>query len=139
MRLVIERFAATKFGTLGTLSLESEGVIVDGYTVELPWRGNRRNESCIPPGIYRAQRHDSPKFGTTYWIRDVPDRSEILVHAANSQSDLDGCIGPGADYGWWDDRNELAVWDSRKTLDLLLGEGADEIDVEIYYWTPEYP
>ena len=149
MILSIARFSSTRFGTVGEFELAGNGgPLLSGYTIELPWRGNAEDESCIPPGAYRAQRHDSPTFGPTYWLRDVPGRTEVLIHAANSPTDLDGCIGPGASYGWagdyWDGverplRAEHAVWDSRDTLDRLLERGADELDVEIYYWTPEYP
>jgi len=139
MRLLIERFAYTKHGTLGQFDFEADdgAGLVAGYTIELPWRDNRNGESCIPVGGYRAIRHDSPTFGPTMWLQDVPGRSEILIHVANSPTDLDGCIGPGDDYGWWDDRDELAVWNSRDTLDLVLAEAADEIRVDIRPWQPE--
>jgi len=44
---------------------------------------------------------------------------------------------PGDDYGWWAERGELAVWNSRDTLDLVLAEAADEIRVDIRPWQPE--
>lgn len=133
--MILERFAHTRYGTLGRLSMP--GFFL--YTVELPWRGNKRNESCIPPGRYQYQRHDSPRFGATIWLRDVPGRSEILIHAANSPADLDGCIGPGLDYGWWHERGELAVWDSRDALQRLLSKCDDAGNIDIHTWTPEYP
>jgi len=136
MRLLIERFAYTRYGTLGQFDLEADdgAGLVAGYTVELPWRDNRVNESCIPVGGYRAIRHDSPTFGSTLWLQDVPERTEILVHVANSPADLDGCIGPGDDYGWWGERGELAVWHSQDTLGLVLAEAADEIRGDIRPW-----
>jgi len=89
--MLLERFAHTRYGTLGRLNADGLSL----YTIELPWRGNERNESCVPPGVYQYQRHESPRFGETLWLRDVPERSEMLIHAANSHTDLDGCIGPG--------------------------------------------
>jgi len=133
--MILRRFAHTRFGALGRLQVGG----VELYTVELPWRGNERNESCIPPGRYNYQRHDSPRFGETLWLRDVPGRSEILFHVANSPADLDGCIGPGLDYGWWSDRGELAVWDSRTAMDELLAKCEDNGMIDIHTWTPEYP
>lgn len=37
------------------------------------------------------------------------------------------------------DPEALAVWNSRDTLDLILGEAADELIVDIRTWQPEYP
>jgi len=133
--MLIDRFAYTKMGTLGQLIVGDLYL----YTIELPWRGNERNESCIPPGVYQYQRHESPRFGETLWLRGVPERSEILIHAANSPADLNGCIGPGLDYGWWSDRGELAVWDSRDALQQLLSKCDHEGTINIHTWTPDYP
>jgi len=130
----IERFAYTKYGTLGTLLLGDFSC----YTIELPWKGNERRVSCIPTGIYPITRHKSPKFGDTIWIQDVPGRSEILIHVANSPKDILGCIGPGNDYGWWDERKELAVWNSSRTMKQLLAENTPEY-LEILNWGPQYP
>ena len=133
--MLIERFAYTKMGTLGRLTVGDLSL----YTIELPWRGNEHNESCIPPGRYDYQRHESPRFGETLWLRSVPERSEILIHAANSPQDLDGCIGPGKDYGWWADRSELAVWNSSEALDKILRNVPDEGSIDVRTWRPGYP
>lgn len=109
MRLLIERFAWTRYGTLGRMLLEADdgAGLVDGYTIELPWRGNAVGESCIPLGGYIAQRHDSSKFGSSLWLRDVPGRTEILVHPANSRPIWTAASGPvmttagGASAGSW--------------------------------------
>lgn len=135
MELLIDRFAYTRFGTLGRLTVGG----LDLYTVERPWRGNERNESCIPEGVYCYQRHDSPKHGETLWLRDVPGRSEILIHPANGPHQLDGCLAPGIAYDWWAEHNELCVVDSREAMRKLLEVVGDEGDLEISTWRPEYP
>jgi hypothetical protein len=146
MRLLIERrcdFEA--LGCIGAFVLEADDgtPLVEGYTAENPWLNNRQNVSCIPEGVYRAILHDSPKFGRCLWVQDVPERTEILVHVANSQTDVLGCIGPGDDYGWWPEREELAVWNSQDTLDRILqaiqDRGLEEIDVDIRWHHPAYP
>ena len=41
-------------------------------------------------------RVDSPRFGPNMWeIASVPDRSHILLHIANTASDILGCVGLG--------------------------------------------
>lgn len=95
--IVIQREPCTDTGTFGVLTLP------DGWschTLELPWRENRRTLSCIPAGRYDLVAHTSPRFGRTYWVRNVPDRSEILIHAGNLagdkklgyRTDVEGCI-----------------------------------------------
>ena len=77
------------------------------FTLELPWRDNQSNISCIPSGEYDATIRKSPKFGVTYWVLEVPDRSYILIHSANVAGDvsrgfkshLNGCIALGRKRG----------------------------------------
>lgn len=70
------------------------------YTIELPWRDNKRQVSCIPEGTYTLGRHNGSKFGLCPIVRNVPGRSGILFHAANDADDSDGsaqlqgCIAP---------------------------------------------
>lgn len=75
--------------TVGVLS-------VDGFprffTLEPPWRNNERNVSCIPVGKYWLQRLLHEKFGLTYILSGVPDRSEIYIHTGNYPHETQGCI-----------------------------------------------
>lgn len=77
-------------GTYGVFIWKDFPVCV---TLELPWLANRRRVSCIPTGLYHCKRVDSPKFGDTFEITDVPNRDEILFHGANTIADLLGCVG----------------------------------------------
>lgn len=61
-------------------------------TLELPWRNNEKSISCIPVGKYKAKRVNSPRFGKTFKILNVPNRSEILIHPGNEVKDTQGCI-----------------------------------------------
>ncbi|QXP79812.1 MULTISPECIES: DUF5675 family protein [Winogradskyella] len=66
-----------------------------GFAIELPWKSNQRNISCIPEGVYPLKARYSEKFGPHLQVLDVPDRSLILLHPANdAQRDLRGCIAP---------------------------------------------
>ena len=79
-------------GTNGTFLLYGEAIC---HTIELPWRDNRRNVSCIPEGRYALQRYKSRRFGPCLLVADVPGRSGILIHAANhAATELRGCIAP---------------------------------------------
>ena len=86
------RFASFKDRTIGRLTYNGEHF----FTVERPWLDNQQNVSCIPTGVYKLGRVDSPKFGPGTWeIQDVPNRSNILLHAGNTQNDVSGCLAVG--------------------------------------------
>mgnify|MGYP003132802307 CR=1 FL=1 len=50
------------------------------------------NISCIPLGFYRCKRVNSPRFGDTFEITNVPGRSHILLHKGNRETDTLGCV-----------------------------------------------
>ena len=114
--------------TIGTLTLD-DAILC--HTLELPWADNRRDVSCIPAGTYDGRRVQSPRFGPTIQICDVPGRSHILFHAGNTVSDTQGCILTGRRVGWLHGRR--AVLDSRSSFLELLREldGRDVISVSI--------
>ena len=79
-------------GTNGNLWCDKQLVC---HTIELPWRNNERNISCIPEGKYRLKRRFTKKRGWHYILEGVPDRSFILFHPANNAlKELRGCIAP---------------------------------------------
>lgn len=92
------RSASTAQGSFGRLTFG--GITL--HTVELPWRDNRRQRSCIPAGAYRCALVNSPRFGRVYGVANVPGRSHVLIHPANLGGDIDagwdtqlqGCIAP---------------------------------------------
>jgi hypothetical protein len=65
------------------------------FTIELPWKDNLRNISCIPEGRYRLGKRFTPNRGWHLLVNEVPGRSGILFHAANNAlKELRGCIAP---------------------------------------------
>lgn len=64
-------------------------------SIELPWKDNQREVSCIPEGRYPLVKRYSPKFKWHLWVKEVKGRSLILMHPANdAQKELRGCIAP---------------------------------------------
>ena len=82
--------------TLGVLVYNNQCICV---TLEEPDLDNQVGISNIPEGAYETHSHNSPKFGSTWWVRDVPNRSEILIHAGNTTKDTRGCILLGTQFG----------------------------------------
>jgi hypothetical protein len=69
----------------------TEGMLVTGdfkcRTLELPWRENAQQISCIPPAEYKVDLRLSNKYGRVYWVRKVPNRTYILIHSGNYAGD----------------------------------------------------
>ncbi|MBF0596390.1 DUF5675 family protein [Faecalibacter rhinopitheci] len=90
-------------GTNGILQ-NAKGIIC--YTIELPWLNNEVRKSCIPEGKYVLVKRYSQKYGWHILLKDVPNRTYILMHPANNaKKELLGCIAPvtslgGAGIGW---------------------------------------
>ncbi|SEM17911.1 hypothetical protein SAMN05216436_102146 [bacterium A37T11] len=79
-------------GTNGRLVYRNNQVC---ETIELPWRNNKRQVSCIPEGRYRLVRKMHYKNGEQLAVQNVPGREAILLHPGNiAFRDLQGCIAP---------------------------------------------
>jgi hypothetical protein len=120
--------------TNGVLYVEKDNkILFECFTLELPWKDNQRRVSCIPEGTYKAIKHRSPKFGNSVWIKDVPNRSEILIHPANHVRQLLGCIAVGKDLKDIDGDGLEDTTASRDTMNELLALLPDSFEVTIEY------
>ena len=94
--------------TVGSSWRGTFGVLVNGenafaLTLEQPWRENETDISCIPAGRYLCRRVDSPHFGNTFEITEVPERSHVLFHKGNTLADTKGCVMVGEKFdGTWE-------------------------------------
>ena len=117
--------------TLGVLTIDESPEMM---TLEDPWHLNERNISCIPEGRYTIVPHKSPKFGSTYLVENVTERSHILIHAGNTAKDTSGCILVGLQFG--ELNNEPAVLASRsaflKFMGLMDGEDGELVVIKAF-------
>ena len=142
--LELIRDSYSDMGTFGKLYIDGEFFC---YTVEQVWNGNRVGESCIPEGIYRLQLRYSPvvkrstggEFDEGYEITDVPGRTYIMIHPANTIDDVEGCIAPGDSLGFVG--GKWAVLNSRNTFRELMErlDQRNEWDINIKQKIIEYP
>jgi hypothetical protein len=102
---VLTRHPSTDEGTFGTWISDSGWSC---HTVELPWRDNACEISCIPCGTYRAVwRWSQGHQRSLYHLINVPMRSEVEIHSGNLAGDVSkgyasevrGCILPGLALG----------------------------------------
>jgi len=99
------------------------------YTLELPWKDNARRVSCIPEGTYRVDKHNSVKFGKTFWVREVEGRTGILIHAGNYHWHTLGCILVGLDHKDANKDGLLDVVSSSKAMKKLLEYDITELEI----------
>lgn len=100
-------------------------------TLELGWKENKRNISCIPLGEYTVTKRISSKYGEHFHILDVEDRSYILIHAGNFYSDIRGCILVGEDFKDLNKDGLLDITNSRQTMKQLLKVLPETFDLTI--------
>ena len=101
------------------------------FTLELPWKDNQRNISCIPAGTYYAKWRTSPTNGQVIELLDVPNRDFIQIHAGNYTSQIQGCILVGDSIKDINGDNIPDVTNSRYTLERLLNQLPDLFLVRI--------
>lgn len=123
--LQLYRADSTDQGTAGVLRHQETEIC---YMMELPWRDNAHNVSCIPAGKYWVKylpRSGSGKYKDVYHVTGVPNRSGILMHAGNYAGNRDkgfkthswGCLLPASRLGYLS--GQLAGLASRAALRKL--------------------
>lgn len=113
--------------TLGILKLNVAHSPI--YTLELPWRENAADISCIPVGSYKVTPYSSEKFPNVYQINNVPGRDSILLHVGNSPTDTHGCVLLGKGVS----PTTPMISNSKEALELLrslVGNGEFTLAVE---------
>ena len=107
--------------TLGRLLIfDLNTLIFECKTLELSYKDNQRNISCIPDGNYKVTTRTSDKFGKHYHILDVPNRDYILFHSGNYNTQIRGCVLVGTSHK---DINNDGIKDvvfSKYTLNKML-------------------
>ena len=126
MKATLTRNWYDKKQTLGQLEVGDLTL----YTLELPWLENQRRISCIPEGTYKVTSHVSKKFGKCFWLREVPNRTGILIHAGNYHWHTLGCILVGLDHKDANKDGLLDVVSSSKAMKQLLEYDITEIEIK---------
>ena len=117
INLLIIRDMFTEESTIGELFLNGERMC---DTLELPYKDNQRNISCIPAGEYKVRlrlpRESATRDYLHLLVKDVPNRDYVLFHRGNSAKDTRGCVlvGIGSE--------QDVVHNSALAMDLLIKE-----------------
>lgn len=103
--------------TMGKFVLfEGKNILFTCHILELPWKSNQSNISCIPLGEYQVMPHTSEKFKKCFLVNGVTGRTAILIHSGNTTKDTHGCLLPGRKKG----SNEIMGGTSRNALNKML-------------------
>lgn len=95
--ITLVRFLYRDDVTFGVLHMD--GMPLNICTVEEPWKDNQRGISCIPKGTYKCTKYNGTINKDVWYIQDVENRKDVLIHIANTTDDIEGCIGVGLSFG----------------------------------------
>lgn len=144
MKAIIQRQEYTDKQVTGTLTLfDGRKKVFTCKTLELPWRDNESNISCIPTGKYKATKRVSSKYRHSYLVTSpgedqVTDRAWILIHHGNYYTDIRGCILVGKAFMDLNGDGFKDVTSSGATVKELLRLAGKEMALEIKGEQPSY-
>lgn len=131
-RAVLIRLNENKKQTLGRLFVfDGLDIEFECCTLELPYKNNQRNKSCIPTGKYNVKTRVSEKYGEHYLVENVELRDYILIHPANYYTQLRGCIAVGYDFYDINKDGECDLTYSRRTMSNLLQSAPEGFELII--------
>ena len=106
--------------TTGELKVyEDDKLVFTCMTLEMPWKDNNTNVSCIPKGSYDVKPYSSAKYPDTYEVLSVPNRSYILIHWGNYYTNTEGCILVGEYFVDINSDGQIDITNSRDTVKEL--------------------
>ncbi len=101
------------------------------FILELPYKDNLKNVSCIPEGVYTVYKssyvNSKGKNRKCFRFKSVPNRSGILIHIGNYTFEIAGCLLVGMKF-----RDELQmVQDSTIAFNVLWKSLPEQFEIEI--------
>jgi hypothetical protein len=128
MDSVIIRRVSTNLrdGTFGVMLWRGDPICV---TLEETWLDNIPRESCIPAGSYECRKYSGTKYKDVWEVRNVPQRTAILIHWGNTERNTAGCILVGKYFAQFGEQKGIA--DSVKTFAMLRNTLPDRFTLHI--------
>ncbi len=125
--MIIRRLSDDGFQTLGIATMPNGKVY---HTLELSWKNNQKQISCIPKGNYKLKKRYSAKYGHHLHVQNVPNRDFILLHSGNYHTDILGCLIFGKGLKDINGDGRLDVTSSRQAL-KEIGEAFDKMPFDL--------
>lgn len=125
--------------TLGDYFLEDDDnkIIFTCKTLELPFKGNQHEISCIPADDYICKKvlASSNIPYPHISITNVPGRSGVCIHIANFVSELRGCQAVGTTLNDLNKDGQPDLVASKKTFEKLISLLPNTFVLSISYST----
>jgi hypothetical protein len=128
MTITLKRLSDDGVQTLGILTNVTGKVY---HTLELSWRNNQRQRSCIPKGVYKVRKRTSVKYGEHFHVLNVPNRDFVLIHHGNYHTDILGCILVGKGLLDINKDGRLDVTSSKQAMKEILTVMPNEFELLI--------
>lgn len=119
-KAILTRINDNGIQTTGVFDMYNEGKNSICYSLELPWKDNKQNASCIPKGTYKCSIYNSTKYGKVYQIKNVFGRTGILIHSGNFKDQTKGCVLLGSELRDINKDGQKDVTNSKLTLSKML-------------------
>lgn len=127
MRVELIRLDENEHGTFGVLLIDSYAFCV---TLEPEDKDNKQNISSIPEGMYICKRIISPRYGETFEITNVPNRTHVLFHAGNVEEHTKGCVLLARKFGVLGEKR--AILNSGNTFEQFMQKTKDINEFVLY-------
>lgn len=122
---------ALPYCSIGVLSdVHKESHQISFFTLELPYKGNFRDVSCITSGEYLVLPDLFGKY-QNFRIENVNNRSNIEFHAGNYVSDTKGCILVGNSLNYDKIKNQYVLSKSNESIEQMKKLYPDGFNLEI--------
>lgn len=134
MRAVITRDPHCDKQTLGEMKVfhDQDKLVFVCKTLELPWKNNQENESCIPVRTYQVKRRHTEEFKDHFHVWDLNSRSEIMIRSGNYYTQIvKGCILVGDAHTDINNDGYRDVVNTENTMRILLQLMPDEFELNI--------
>lgn len=125
MRTVLQRLTQSDNGTFGVWINDDRPLFA---TLELPWKDNQKDISCVPAGTYHVTKTFSNHFQKdVFLLSGVPNRDNVEIHVGNTVKDILGCIIVGMEYSM----SDYAIVNSKIAFTNLMNIMPSEFDLTI--------
>jgi len=133
-KLIVNRFDSNDKQTLSWVNIVEENLSLFQFAgMELPDKGNIKQFSCIPIGVYDCEkRAATPAIPYEHiLILNVPNRDGICIHKANFSRQLRGCLAIGDKHVDIDNDGLLDIANSGKSFNVLMRMMPNKFKIEI--------
>lgn len=116
---ILTRLSDNGVETRGNLLINYGDKKFSCNTLELPWKDNQHDISCIPAGTYQCSLQ--PFHNTKmYELSPTAPRTGIFIHSGNYDTDVLGCILLGDSYSDINHDGQQDILNSRNTVTAMM-------------------